>query len=61
VIADQQAQVKIRDQELGQAQILLQAQAKEVTDLKASNDSWLKSPTLWLIVGAVAGAYIARH
>ena len=53
-LAAKDTQIKIRDEQYGQAEILLQSQSKEITDLKASSDAWYNSHTLWFFIGVAA-------
>lgn len=53
-LADKQAQIDIRDQEMAQTNAMLNANAKEIDDLKRSNDAWYNSHTLWFFVGVAA-------
>lgn len=51
----------IRDQELSQAQTMLDANAKEIESLKKSQDAWYNSKALWVGIGAVAAGLIIKH
>lgn len=48
--------MEIRNQELSQAQLLLDSRGKEIEDLKRSSDAWYNSKWLWIFVGAGATA-----
>lgn len=55
-----ETQLQIRDEQLGQAQEMLKANAKEIGDLRRSNDAWYNNKLLWLVVGAGTTAYLLR-
>lgn len=60
-IQAQKVQISIRDQELSQAQVILNANAAEISALKAEKDSWLNSKWLWIGVGAGSAAFLLKH
>lgn len=57
----QKAQIAVRDKELGQAEAMLNVNAKEIADLSDKVDAWYRSPYLWVIVGAAVGAYVVKR
>ncbi len=54
-------QIKIRDEQVGQGQAMLNASVKEVEDLKRERDAWYKSPYLYVVLGLAAGVYVGKH